>query len=327
MFTSYAQNFEDVILWRALKHVENGFYIDIGAQDPVIDSVSRGFYEKGWRGIHVEPTETYAGKLRANRPDEEVVQAAIGKGEKEIAFFEIPETGLSTGEPTIAASHRNNGATIVETTVPLIPLNELFGHVAPREIHWLKIDVEGMEKSVLETWLPSNARPWIVVVEATKPNSQIPSHESWEPMLLSIGYEFIYFDGLSRYYIALERLDLKSQFGVGPNIFDNFAISGTAQTTVAAIVNKRVEDLENERNRLTDLLALKETETSDLKRQQSNQAVEIFDLNSLLSKSESKLVELEGLLATKELELAGLYTSWSWKMTYPYRIFVRLFRG
>ena len=61
MFISYAQNFEDVILWRALKHVENGFYIDIGAQDPVIDSVSRGFYEKGWRGLHVEPTRPMPG--------------------------------------------------------------------------------------------------------------------------------------------------------------------------------------------------------------------------------------------------------------------------
>ena len=32
-FISYAQNFEDVMLWRALKHVENGFYIDVGANE------------------------------------------------------------------------------------------------------------------------------------------------------------------------------------------------------------------------------------------------------------------------------------------------------
>ena len=48
--TSYAQNFEDVILWRALEHVERGFYIDIGAQDPVVDSVSLAFYERGLAG-------------------------------------------------------------------------------------------------------------------------------------------------------------------------------------------------------------------------------------------------------------------------------------
>ena len=49
--TSYAQNFEDVILWHALKHIECGFYIDSRAQDPVRDSVSLAFYEKGWRGL------------------------------------------------------------------------------------------------------------------------------------------------------------------------------------------------------------------------------------------------------------------------------------
>ena len=54
-FVSYAQNFEDVILWRALHDVTPGFYIDIGANSPTIDSVTKAFYERGWRGINVEP--------------------------------------------------------------------------------------------------------------------------------------------------------------------------------------------------------------------------------------------------------------------------------
>ena len=54
-FVSYAQNFEDVMLWRALSHVDCGFYIDIGAHHPTIDSVSLAFYERGWTGIDVEP--------------------------------------------------------------------------------------------------------------------------------------------------------------------------------------------------------------------------------------------------------------------------------
>ena len=33
-FISYAQNYEDVILWRALRDVEHGFYVDVGAADP-----------------------------------------------------------------------------------------------------------------------------------------------------------------------------------------------------------------------------------------------------------------------------------------------------
>ena len=60
---SYAQNFEDVMLWRALGHVSNGFYIDVGAQHPIIDSVSKAFYEHGWRGVHVEAIPSNAAKV------------------------------------------------------------------------------------------------------------------------------------------------------------------------------------------------------------------------------------------------------------------------
>ena len=42
-FISYAQNFEDVMLARALGDVETGFYIDVGAQDPDEGSVYKAF--------------------------------------------------------------------------------------------------------------------------------------------------------------------------------------------------------------------------------------------------------------------------------------------
>ncbi len=64
-FISYAQNFEDVMLWRALKHVERGFYIDVGAFSPDLDSVTRAFSERGWRGINIEPNPHYLAQLNA----------------------------------------------------------------------------------------------------------------------------------------------------------------------------------------------------------------------------------------------------------------------
>jgi FkbM family methyltransferase len=197
---SYAQNFEDVMLWRALKHVENGFYIDVGAQHPVQDSVSKAFYEKGWRGIHVEATPAYARLLRQDRPDETVVEAALSNEHGTLRFFEIPETGLSTGDPEIAARHQKQGFEVRGTSVPTLTLSDVFALAGEREIHWLKIDVEGMEKQVLEGWGNHPKRPWIVVVEATLPNTQIPSHESWEQELLNRKYAFVFFDGLSRFY-------------------------------------------------------------------------------------------------------------------------------
>lgn len=46
-FVSYAQNFEDVILNRIFKNIKEGFYVDIGAADPLYDSVTKAFYDRG----------------------------------------------------------------------------------------------------------------------------------------------------------------------------------------------------------------------------------------------------------------------------------------
>ena len=52
---SYAQNQEDVLLRREFPDCTNGFYIDVGANDPVWDSVTKHFYDRGWHGINIEP--------------------------------------------------------------------------------------------------------------------------------------------------------------------------------------------------------------------------------------------------------------------------------
>ena len=106
-FISYAQNFEDVMLWRALKHISEGFYIDIGAQHPTIDSVSKAFYDVGWHGVHVEPSSVYAELLRKERENDFIIQAAISDHCGMIDFFEVKDTGLSTGIEQYANQHIN----------------------------------------------------------------------------------------------------------------------------------------------------------------------------------------------------------------------------
>lgn len=228
MYTSYAQNFEDVMLWRALKHVSNGYYIDIGAQDPSIDSVSLAFYERGWRGVHVEPTPAYAAKLREARPDEDVLELAIGTGQGLASFFAFAGTGLSTGREDIARYHIDTGLSAIEISVPVLSLAELFARYANREVHWLKIDVEGMEAEVVASWGDSQVRPWVLCIESTMPRRQETEHSGWEPAVFDRGYTFVHFDGLNRFYVHEDHLDLTPAFASGPNIFDDFVVAPTS---------------------------------------------------------------------------------------------------
>lgn len=79
MFISYAQNFEDVMLWRALKHVKDGFYIDVGAAWPDKDSVTKAFYERGWRGVNIEPNPEMWRVLSADRPRDLNLKVALDR--------------------------------------------------------------------------------------------------------------------------------------------------------------------------------------------------------------------------------------------------------
>ncbi len=68
MMISYAQNQEDVLLNRVFQGLSDGFYIDVGANDPVVDSVTKLFYDRGWTGINVEPDENCWRRLERSAP-------------------------------------------------------------------------------------------------------------------------------------------------------------------------------------------------------------------------------------------------------------------
>lgn len=258
---SYAQNFEDVMLWRALKHVKKGFYLDIGAQDPLVDSVSLAFHERGWKGIHVEPTPHYAQLLREQRQGDTVLEVAVGNAGELLTFFEIPDTGISTADPQIAQQHRERGFETREITVPCVRLSSIFKTCGKRVIHWMKVDVEGFELSALSSWGKATARPWIVVVESTLPMTQIESHLRWEPLLLRRGYVPVYFDGLNRYYVSKEKAELKQAFSTPPNVFDDFSVNGTASTAIhhhlsarhAAELGEVFEQVKRANNEIEDI--------------------------------------------------------------------------
>ena len=205
-FSSYAQRGEDQILWNELQRVPRGFYIDIGAQHPSNDSVSRGFYEQGWRGVHIEPVAAYAEMLRKDRPDETVLEMAIGSYDGHINLAVFENTGLSTVSAAFATRHERAGHRGQWRQVEIKTLTSALAGIAlPKDIHWMKIDVEGCEFEVLRGWDSSILRPHILVIESTEPNTDISTHELWEHLVITARYKFVKFDGLNRFYVACEH--------------------------------------------------------------------------------------------------------------------------
>jgi FkbM family methyltransferase len=221
-FVTYAQNFEDVILWRALKHVDRGFYVDCGAYHPIRHSVTKTFYDRGWRGINIEPSPSLLQEFVVQRPLDANLAIAVSDGSDGAELFEIAGTGLSTLVHTIAQQHIKAGLSTRVINVSTTTLSDVLRQFAPSEIHFLKIDVEGAEHLVLRGADFDRFRPWIVLVEATHPTTQQPSRDAWEETLLNAGYDFAYFDGLNRFYVAKEHSELSKLIAVPPNVFDDF---------------------------------------------------------------------------------------------------------
>jgi len=317
-FISYARNFEDVLLWRALSRVGTGFYIDVGARHPDTNSVTRAFYDRGWSGINVEPVSEAARRLRAARPRDVTVQAALGSA-----------PGLDPAE----------AGTAVET------LAEICRRHAPPEIHFLRVDLGGGERDVLAGADFTQFRPWIVLVEATASGAATEAAPEWEAGLLASGYRFAWFDGLNRFYVAAERAaGLLPHFRAPPNARDDFLHAADAEwarrlgdaATEAAILRDRAEAAEfrarvyEERTeRAVIRLGREAALTADAEARYAESRQELSRLHREVAWRHDKLERQdEQLQRISELEqeteatrvwLRATHASTSWRVTAPLR--------
>ena len=194
------------MLWRALRGVEKGFYIDVGACSPDHDSVTRAFYERGWRGINIEPNPAWRSALEERRPEDINLFLVLGAqpGTAELAVFgdaepakgirgyEVGDTGITTIDPETAKYQTKRGYEFRAQLCAVMTLNAIWEkYIVNSDVHFLKVDVEGSEIEVLRGNDWRRHRPWIVVAEATHASSQEPAFAAWESLLLHPGGELL----------------------------------------------------------------------------------------------------------------------------------------
>ncbi|WP_158306436.1 FkbM family methyltransferase [Pusillimonas sp. T7-7] len=291
---SFAQNFEDVMLSRALKGIQNGFYIDVGAAWPDYDSVTKAFYDQGWRGINIEPNPVFHSQYAEVRAKDINLAVAIGEIPTKLMMSFVKDTGLSTLNPTVALQHSGQGRNIDEREVDVTTLAVVWNEHVPenQDVHFLKIDVEGFEAAAIRgnDWVKN--RPWIVLVEATIPMSQVESYATWENVLTSADYHFAYADGLNRFYVANEHNELLDAFKYPPNVFDRFVLASQVKLESGLRESQRA------------------TQAAMHEREEAMLGKEIA-----LSYKE----QLESDKNRLELELQSVYSSKSWRLTAPLR--------
>jgi FkbM family methyltransferase len=222
---SYSQNQEDVVLFRLVELIPEGIYVDVGAAHPVLDNVTYALYKAGWHGLNIEPMKREADLLKEIRPRDITCETAAGDAVGRVTLYAAPieNRGATTADKDLVTKYTSTGQSFEAFEVDVVRLDQILEENKIEIVHILKIDVEGAERAVLEGASISKYRPWVLVIEATRPKSTEDVSSEWENLVLEAGYSQTLFDGLNKFYVRNDMPEVMKMMSTPANVFDRWA--------------------------------------------------------------------------------------------------------
>jgi FkbM family methyltransferase len=166
---NYAQEGEDQLLLRLVDGRESGFYVDVGAHDPRRFSNTCVFYNKGWRGINIDPNPQAIRRFDRERPGDINLCCGISDSKEEMKYFEMSDPALNTFDESLARERERltNYKIVRSSTVKVKRLDVVLQeHMKmPAVIDFMNIDAEGHDLNVLRSNDWNRFRPSIVLTE------------------------------------------------------------------------------------------------------------------------------------------------------------------
>lgn len=318
-FTSYAENFEDVLLWRALGGVAAGFYVDVGAGDPRRHSVTQALYERGWRGINLEPAPGLQRRLRIERPADINLELGAAAQAGTAPFYEVRDAQLSSFEREGAARAGAAGHEVLLRRAATDTLDALCAAHGVGVLHLLKVDTGGSEQSVFDGFDLARWQPWIVLVNVADAGA-VPA---WQQRLLAAGYALAHDDGQNRYFSAPGRADLAAALRLPPHPADGFVLcEDHPYSHPLDAWRQRAASAEAEAAEARTWAQAHVREWQDKYRHLKDQSQQLAAMTERAAAAEGQIPPLTARAVQAgvvEQELAAVYASLSWRLTRPLR--------
>ncbi len=124
---------------------DSGVFLDIGAYNPELFSNVRALYERGWKGVCIEPSKGCYPALAEFYKDTEVevYNCAIGK---ETGIFDLDDSGgdaLSSTDPDhVKKWTENYDVTFTKVPTQFYTLKDLLEKSKYKQFNFVSIDVE-----------------------------------------------------------------------------------------------------------------------------------------------------------------------------------------
>ncbi len=187
---SYSQKGEDLIIERILKTPKKGFYVDVGANNPIDCSNTARFFKKGWSGINIEPNPKNILLFKRKRPTDTNLGIGIASKKGVLNYYEFEEDMLSTFSEKEAEEYKKQGKRIVKKhRIRVEKLSTVLGKYTRSEIDFLSIDTEGFDMEVLKSNDWNKYRPKTICIESTSRGYGRDLSDEFDKYLSTRGYK------------------------------------------------------------------------------------------------------------------------------------------
>jgi len=151
-------------LIRAFLDTNEGLFLEIGANDPVLNSQTYHLEQLGWKGFLVEPIPELCTALSAMRPNSTVVECACGApNAPDTAEFQVAE---ESGKSTLSSSFLDNRVKVKSTlTVHVRTVDSILTEYLHGSLTFVSVDVEGAQLDVFKGFTLQKWQPKLILLE------------------------------------------------------------------------------------------------------------------------------------------------------------------
>lgn len=205
---SYSFEGSDLIVTSLLRDVQQGLYIDVGANHPERQNNTNYFYQQGWNGLAIDGNEEFQRLWLQQRPRDVFITTLVSDVVKAVEFAIYPDNTISSMDASAIERYSSRYkeeeiVKIIKTTTTLFDLkNQYFENF---EIHLLSIDVEGEDLNCL---LGANLNVWkpgVIVIETKNLSLYDVSSNDIVGYLTSVGYRLIAKTPLDAFFVYPEK--------------------------------------------------------------------------------------------------------------------------
>jgi FkbM family methyltransferase len=160
--TIFPYEAEDELKEAYLRDINQGFFVEVGANGPRTLSQTYALEQRGWTGVLVEPQPDLAAELRRQRSAKVFAEACTSRRNSGSRMLLHLAGGHSSFDQNLNIADVKPHGTI---EVPTRTLDQILTDAGAQRVDFISIDVEGHELEVLDGFDFERWQPRLMIVE------------------------------------------------------------------------------------------------------------------------------------------------------------------